>query len=160
MMTPPESAGSVGYDPMAPNARRFPRVIRMAEIESVPRLEFSSGVEMALFLSRERDDALYFRQGYLWLEPDHAGYEWDQTNFDEAQYCLEGLIRLQVWDASGREIVLEAGPGEHIYLPGGYRYNFVPTGVRTVVFFNSGPSPRRGMSDRAYSRLLVAKRGD
>jgi hypothetical protein len=156
--SPPTGSVPTGYDPMAANARRFPRVIRLDEIERLPRLEFAPGVEMALSLSRERDDALFFRQGYCWLEADHAGYEWDQTNFDEAEYCLEGLIRVHVWDASDREIVLEAEPGEHIYLPGGYRYKLVPTGVRTTFFFSSGPSPRRGMSDRDYSRQLVAAR--
>jgi hypothetical protein len=144
---------------MAPNARRFPRVIEPAEIETMPRLELNTGIGMAVFLSRERDDALYFRQGYCWMEPDHAGYEWDQLNFDEAEYCLEGLIRLHVWDAAGREIVLEAGPDEHIYLPGGYRYKLVATGVRTRFFWSSGPSPRRGMSARQYSDQLVALRG-
>src|SRR5437588_12321904 len=86
-----ESDGTGEFDPMAPNARRYPRVIGMEEISSLPRLEFNTGIGTAIFLSLERDDARYFRQGVCWMEADHAGYHWDQNNFDETHYCLEGM---------------------------------------------------------------------
>lgn len=133
------------YDPAAPSARRFPRVITMEEIQELPRLPFNTGIGTAIFLSRERDDARYFRQGVCWQEPDHAPYNWDQTDFDETHYVLKGKIRLIVKDASGRKVTLEAGEGEHIYLPGGYDYTLVPTGVETAFFWTSGPSPRVGL---------------
>jgi len=148
------------YDPMAPNARRYPRVITMDEISTMPRLEFNTGIDTAIFLSRERDDARYFRQGVCWMEPDHKVYNWDQTNFDETHYCLQGQIRLSVRDADGREIVLEAGEGEHIYLPAGYAYTLEATGVRSAFFWTSGPSPRPGLVEaKDYSKQLKSLRG-
>ena len=147
------------YDAMAPNARRYPRVITGDEITALPRLEFNTGIDTAIFLSRERDDARYFRQGYCYMEPDHQPYHWDQTNFDETHYCLEGQIRLRVRDKEGREVILEAGEGEHIYLPGGYAYTLEATGVKSVFFWSSGPSPRPGLVEaKDYSRQLTALR--
>jgi ethanolamine utilization protein EutQ (cupin superfamily) len=133
------------YDPEAPNARRYPRVITMDEITEMPRLHFNTGIETAIFLSREADDARYFRQGVCFQEPDHLPYNWDQTNFDETHYVLKGKIRLRVKDAEGREVVLEAGPGEHIYLPAGYDYTLEATGMESAFFWTSGPSPRVGL---------------
>jgi ethanolamine utilization protein EutQ (cupin superfamily) len=147
------------YDPSAPDARRYPRVIPPSEIDSMPRLTFNTGIDTAVFLTRERDDARYFRQGYCYQEPDHLPHQWDQRDFDETQYCLEGHIKLRVRDAAGREVVLEAGPGEHIYLPAGYQYTLESTGVKTVFFWTSGPSPRCGLVDAPdYSKQLKALR--
>jgi ethanolamine utilization protein EutQ (cupin superfamily) len=147
------------HDPTATNARRYPRVITEEEIEAMPRLQFNTGIDTAIFLSRERDDARYFRQGYCYQEPGHGEYHWDQTNFDETHYCLKGKIRLRVRDAAGREVVLEAGPGEHIYLPAGYAYTLEPTGVETAFFWTSGPSPRAGLVEAPeYSAQLTALR--
>jgi hypothetical protein len=133
------------YDPMMPNARRFPRVITPGEIDAMPRLAFNRGIGTAIFLSRERDDARYFRQGYCYMERDHEPYNWKQLDFDETHYCLQGKIRLVVRDASGRRVVLEAKEGEHIYLPAGYDYTLEATGVKTIFFWSSGPSPRAGV---------------
>jgi mannose-6-phosphate isomerase-like protein (cupin superfamily) len=147
------------YDPMAPNARRFPRVITPDEIHSMPRLPFNTGIGTAIFLSRERDDARYFRQGYCYMEPDHAPYNWKQMDFDETHYCLEGKIHLIVKDATGRSVILEAGPGEHIYLPAGYEYTLEASGVKTVFFWSSGPSPRAGLVEcPEYSAELKSLR--
>ncbi len=148
------------YDPMASEARRYPRVITEAEISAMPRLQFNTGIDTAIFLSRERDDARYFRQGYCYMEPDHEPYHWDQTNFDETHYCLKGRIRLRVSDKEGREVVFDVGEGEHIYLPGGYAYTIENTGVRSVFFWSSGPSPRPGLVEaKEYSSQLTALRG-
>ena len=143
------------YDPSVPGARRYPRVITPDEIEKVPRLEFNTGIDTAIFLSRERDDARYFRQGYCYGEPDHGPYHWDQKDFDETHYVLEGRIRVTVEDAAGRTIVLEVGPGEHLYLPAGFAYTLEATGERYVFFWTSGPSPRPGLVEaKEYSDTL------
>lgn len=134
------------YDASAPNARRYPRVIARREIDELPRLRFNTGIETAIFLSRERDDARYFRQGICYQEPDHLPYHWRQADFDETHYVLTGQIRLRVKDAAGREVVLEAAVGEHIYLPAGYEYTLEATGVATEFFWSSGPSPRAGLA--------------
>ena len=62
------------YDPYETSDRRYPRVITMQEIESLPRLLFKPGIDTAIFLSQERDDARYFRQGICWQTPDHVPY--------------------------------------------------------------------------------------
>lgn len=147
------------YDPYATSDRRYPRVITMKEILSLPRLPFEKGIGTAIFLSQERDDARHFRQGICWQTADHVPYKWHQTNFDETHYCLQGKIRLCVKDAEGRKIVLEAAPGEHIYLPGGYEYTLEPTGIETSFFWTSGPSPRFGLAELPdYSNALTALR--
>lgn len=147
------------YDPSAPNARRYPRVITPDEIDTMPRLPFNTGIDTAIFLSRERDDARYFRQGYCYQEPDHQPYSWDQKDFDETHYCLKGKIHLTVRDSGGREIVLEAVEGEHIYLPAGYFYTLTASGVATTFFWTSGPSPRAGLVEAAdYAATLTALR--
>lgn len=147
------------YDPAAPNARRYPRVIVPDEIDKMPRLQFNTGIDTAIFLSRERDDARYFRQGYCYGEADHLPYHWDQKDFDETHYVLKGKIHLLVEDASGRSVVLEAAEGEHIYLPAGYKYTLEATGADYVFFWSSGPSPRAGLAEAAdYSAELTALR--
>jgi ethanolamine utilization protein EutQ (cupin superfamily) len=133
------------YNPNDEGARRYPRVINVDEIDALPRLPFAKGIGTCIFLSQERDDARHFRQGYCYAEPGHDDYFWDQSNFDETHYCLEGKIRLKVEDAAGRIIYLEAATGEHIYLPGGYKYTLEDTGVKTTFFWTSGPSPRYGL---------------
>ena len=147
------------YDPMAPDARRYPRVITEPEIDAMPRLRFNTGIDTNIFLSRERDDARYFRQGYCYMEPDHEPFQWEQSNFDETHYCLEGRIRLRVGDRTGREVMLEAGEREHIYLPAGYTYTLESTGTRSVFFWSSGPSPRSGVTEsKEYSQQLTELR--
>jgi mannose-6-phosphate isomerase-like protein (cupin superfamily) len=147
------------YDPYATSDRRYPRVVTMQEILSLPRLQFQPGIDTAIFLSQERDDARYFRQGICWQTPDHVPYCWHQKDFDETHYCLKGKIRLLVKDAEGRQITLEATQGEHIYLPAGYEYTLVPTGVETAFFWSSGPSPRYGLAEiPEYSNSLTALR--
>jgi ethanolamine utilization protein EutQ (cupin superfamily) len=149
------------HDPKAKNAMRYPKVIEEAEIDSLPRLEFNTGIDTAIFISRERDDARYFRHGYCYMEPDHGDYHWDQSNFDESHFCLEGRIKLRVEDAAGKQIVLEAKEGEHIFLPAGYKYTLEATGVKSKFFWTSGPSPRVGLADaKEYSEKLTALRGE
>jgi hypothetical protein len=56
-------------------------------------------------------------------------------------------------------VVLEAGEGEHIYLPGGYKYKLVATGIRSCFFWSSGPSPRPGLVEaKSYSDQLTSLR--
>ncbi len=147
------------YDPTAQNARRYPRVITMDEIQQMPRLPFNTGIDTTIFLSREADDARYFRQGVCFQEPDHLPYNWHQVDFDETHYVLKGKIRLRIKDAAGREVVLEAAQGEHIYLPAGYDYTLEATGIETSFFWTSGPSNRNGLVEvREFSAELKSMR--
>jgi len=93
------------------------------------------------------------------MERDHEPYNWKQMDFDETHYCLEGKIHLVVRDAAGRKVILEAGRGEHIYLPAGYDYTLEASGVKTVFFWSSGPSHRAGLVEAPeYSRELKSLR--
>lgn len=148
-------------DPYTYSDTRYPRVITSQEIESMPRMIFEDGIDNVIFLSMERDDARQFRQGYCFPRAKHTPYTWKQGDFDETHYCLRGKIRLRVKDAAGREVILEAGVGEHIYLPAGYEYTLEPSGVDTTFFWTSGPSPRRGLTEIPdYSKTLTELRGE
>lgn len=140
--------------------QRFPKVISEADIEEMPRLTFNTGIDTGIFISQEREDARYFRQGICWAKPDHEPVNWTQTAFDETQFCLTGMIRLRVEDASGKQVVLEARPGEHIYLPAGYTYTLEATGIESTFLWTSGPSNRPGIVEApSYSKELKALRG-
>lgn len=148
------------YDPMARNARRYPRAISAAEIESLPQLNWAEGIGTKIFLSQERDDARYFRHGMMYVGPSHDEVNWFQSNFDETQYCISGMMRVRVRDRREKEIVLEIGPGEVLYLPAGYEYTMDPTGQDSRLLFTSGPSPRPGIVEqKAYSKQLRSLRG-
>lgn len=142
-----------------PASRRFPRVITQRDIESLPRLEFNTGIDTAIFISQEREDARYFREGICYAKADHQPVHWTQANFDETQFCLSGKIRLRVEDSSGKQIVLEAGPGEHIYLPAGFTYTLESSGIDTKFMWVSGPSNRPGIVEAPdYSERLRSLR--
>ena len=147
------------HDQSAKDARRYPRVITDDQISGMPRMEFAPGIETAIFISRELDDARYFRQGIAYAEPDHDPVNWQQVNFDETQCCLTGMIRLKVVDAGGKSITLEAAPGEHIYLPAGFEYTLEATGIESSFLWTSGPSARPGIVENPdYSKTLKSLR--
>jgi len=140
--------------------QRYPKVMSPDDIKDMPRLEFNKGIETAIFISQEREDARYFRQGICYAEPNHEPVNWYQANFDESQCCLTGMIRLRVQDANGKEVVLEAGPGEHIYLPAGYTYTLEATGIQSSFLWTSGPSHGPGIVEApSYRKALLAQRG-
>lgn len=156
-------------EPAGQTSRRYPRVIDDGEVAALPSWHLADGVETTIFLSRERDDARYFRQGVYRLTSDHPYFEWPQTNYDEAQFCVSGLLRVRCTDSDGRSVILEAAPGEHVYLPAGFRYGFEATGVDTQVLWTSGPSPRPGIQlargevfagAKEYGIALKEARGD
>ncbi len=141
------------------NPQRYPKVMSADEIETMPRLEFNTGIDTGIFISQEREDARYFRQGVCYAKADHEPVHWTQSNFDEAQYCISGMIRLRVEDAAGKVVVLEARPGDNIYLPAGYTYTLEATGVEYTFLWTSGPSNRPGIVEApSYSKQLRALR--
>ncbi|HCU91123.1 MAG TPA: hypothetical protein DGR97_14320 [Gammaproteobacteria bacterium] len=141
------------------NPQRYPKVMSANDIETMPRLEFNTGIDTGIFISQEREDARYFRQGVCYAKADHEPVHWTQSNFDEAQYCISGMIRLRVEDAAGKVVVLEARPGDNIYLPAGYTYTLEATGVEYTFLWTSGPSNRPGIVEApGYSKQLRALR--
>ena len=141
------------------NPQRYPKVMSADEIETMPRLEFNTGIDTGIFISQEREDARYFRQGVCYAKADHEPVHWTQSNFDEAQYCISGKIRLRVEDAGGKVVVLEARPGDNIYLPASYTYTLEATGVEYTFLWTSGPSNRPGIVEApGYSKQLRALR--
>ena len=147
-------------DELNSKGQRYPKVMSPNEIEAMPKLQFNKGIETSIFISQEREDARYFRQGICYVEPDHEPVNWYQANFDESQCCLTGMIRLRVEDSKGRQIILEAGPGEHIYLPAGYTYTLEATGIKSTFLWTSGPSHGPGIVEApGYKKELQALRG-
>ncbi|MEC9247964.1 MAG: hypothetical protein VX986_02980 [Pseudomonadota bacterium] len=147
-------------DELKSKTQRYPKVMSPDDIKDMPRLEFNKGIETAIFISQEREDARYFRQGICYAEPNHEPVNWYQANFDESQCCLTGMIRLRVQDANGKEVVLEAGPGEHIYRPAGYTYTLEATGIQSSFLWTSGPSHGPGIVEApSYRKALLAQRG-
>lgn len=125
----------------------------------MPRMEFTAGFETAVFISRERDDARYFRQGMNYAAPDFEPVRWEQLNYDETMCCLTGKVRLRIADRAGREAVLEIVPREHLYLPAGYIYTLEPSGSETTILWTSGPSTKVGIVENpGYSKALKQMR--
>lgn len=140
--------------------QRYPKVMSPDEIAAMPRLQFAKGIETAIFVSQEREDARWFRHGICYAEADHDPVHWYQASFDETQMCLTGMIRLRVEDANGREVVLEAGPGDQVYLPGGYTYTLEAHGEEYSFLWTSGPSNRPGIVEAPrYRKALLELRG-
>jgi hypothetical protein len=124
---------------------RYPRVIKHEEIVPLPRMMFGRGCGTGIFISPEREDARYFMQGLCFHEADHEEYSWIQDGWDEAYFCLKGVLKVGVADSEGNEIVLEFGEGDHAYLPAGYTYTLKPSGVESINFWTVGPLPAPGI---------------
>lgn len=140
-------------DAKAKQPLRYPRVIGRAEIAAMPRLPFSKGCESGVFLSRERDDARYFNQGLCFHDPDMEDFEWEQASWDETYYCIKGVLRVVARDASGKERVLEAKEGDHVYLPAGFTYTLKASGVESINFWTLGPAIKVGL--KAFKEINI-----
>lgn len=141
-------------------SQRYPKVMSPDDIAAMPRLQFAKGIDTAIFVSQEREDSRWFRHGICYAQADHEPVHWYQANFDETQCCISGKITLRVEDANGRQIVLEAAPGEHVYLPGGYTYTLEANGAEYSFLWTSGPSNRVGIVEApGYSKQLREMRG-
>jgi mannose-6-phosphate isomerase-like protein (cupin superfamily) len=126
--------------------KRWPRVITMDDITSLPRFNFARGLYSQVFISREKDEARYFIQGLQFHAPDHEDFEWEQDAWDEGYRTVKGVMRCVARDATGREVALEAKEGEHMYLPAGYFYRLENTGVETIAFWTVAPNLKRGLA--------------
>jgi mannose-6-phosphate isomerase-like protein (cupin superfamily) len=124
---------------------RYPRVIKRDEITPIPKMMFAKGCGTSVFISKEREDARYFIQGLCFHEPDHEEYAWVQDAWDEAYYCIKGIIRVGVDDSEGNSIVMDIHEGEHAYLPAGYTYTLKPSGVESINFWTVGAIPSPGI---------------
>jgi hypothetical protein len=124
---------------------RYPRVITRKEIEPIPRMMFAPGCGTSIFISPEREDARYFMQGLCFHDADHGEYAWIQDAWDEAYYCVKGIIRVGVRDAAGTEVTLDLHEGDHAYLPAGFTYVLKPSGVESINFWTVGAVPAPGI---------------
>jgi hypothetical protein len=147
--------------------RRYPRLIAREEIEAMPRMPFSKNCESAIFISRERDDARFFYQGMCFHGADMEDFKWMQSAWDESYYCVKGVLRLAVSDDTGREKVFDINEGEHFYLPAGYTYTLMASGIDSINFWTMGPAFKAGLRPLkeldvpdapAYSKTLTGMR--
>ncbi|MFN8160245.1 MAG: hypothetical protein U0R52_04260 [Solirubrobacterales bacterium] len=68
-----------------------------------------------------------------------------QSNWDETYYCIKGILRVKVEDDTGRGKVLDIKETEHMYLPAGYTYTLMPSGVESINFWTLGPAFKTGL---------------
>jgi hypothetical protein len=135
---------------------RYPRVIGHEEIVPLPRMMFGRGCGTGIFISPEREDARYFMQGLCFHEAEHEEYSWIQDGWDEAYFCLKGLLKVGVADSEGTSIVLDIPEGDHAYLPAGYTYTLIPSGVESINFWTVGPLPSPGIKIFAETGVPTA----
>jgi hypothetical protein len=133
-------------DVAAKRDRRYARVMGFAEIEAMPRLEFSKGCESAVFVSRERDDARYFYLGMCFHGADMEDFVWEQVSWDEAFYCIKGRLCLHIRDGQDNESELFIEEGEHVYVPAGYWYTLKATGIDSLNYWIMSPSAKVGLA--------------
>lgn len=137
---------------------RYPRIIKREEIEPIPRMMFAPGCGTSVFISPEREDARYFMQGLCFHDAEHEEYAWVQDAWDEAYYCIKGIVRVGVEDSAGNETTLDIKEGEHAYLPAGFTYILKPSGVDSINFWTVGAIPSPGI--KAFTEIGVKNAGE
>jgi mannose-6-phosphate isomerase-like protein (cupin superfamily) len=141
---------------------RFPRHFGAAEVEAMPRIAFSRGIETGWFISREREGSRYYSQGVGYLEADAEDCVWQATSWDEAFLCLTGRFRMVVTDGNGAELVFSVEPGEYFWAPAGFRYRIQSVGVEATCLVTTAPQMPSGWrhtgDDESYSDVLIGLR--
>ncbi|MEA2330591.1 MAG: hypothetical protein QOH58_729 [Thermoleophilaceae bacterium] len=137
---------------------RYPRLITRDEITPIPKMMFARGCGTSIFISSERDDARYFIQGLCFHEPDHEEYAWVQDAWDEAYYCIKGIIRVGIEDSEGTSLDLDIHEGQHAYLPAGFTYTLKPSGVESINFWTVGAIPAPGI--KVFTEIGVPNAAD
>ena len=141
---------------------RFPRLFGGAEVEAMPRIVFSKGIETGWFISREREGSRYYSQGVGYVEPDAEDCVWQATSWDEAFLCLTGRFRMEVTDADGTELAFMVQPGEYFWAPAGFRYRMRSAGVEATCLVTTAPQMPSGWrytgDDESYSDVLLGLR--
>lgn len=141
---------------------RFPRLLTFDEVAALPRIPFGKGCEMGAFISRERDGSRYYSQGISFIAADADDVVWQETSWDEAFYCLDGVVRIVVTDAAGATADFMLRAGEFFWAPAGYQYAVSSTGVEARVHLTTSPQLPSGWrhtgDDESYSDALIALR--
>ncbi|MFN8218014.1 MAG: hypothetical protein U0R71_15575 [Solirubrobacterales bacterium] len=128
--------------PAAPYRR--PKMITAKEIEEMPRLRFVKGMESGIFVSKERDGARYYSQGYCFHDADMDDLVWDEIGWDESFLCVKGKLLVIVEDTDGKTAEYEVEEGDHFWAPAGYKYTLRATGVDSINFWTMGPVMKSG----------------
>ncbi|MEQ8659343.1 MAG: hypothetical protein RLW62_00850, partial [Gammaproteobacteria bacterium] len=140
---------------------RFPRHVTHAEIAAMPRLRFTRGCESGIFISRERDGARFYSQGLCFHDADMDSLVWEEVSWDEAFFCLKGVLLLHVKDLEGNEAEFRVEEGEHFWAPAGFTYTFKASGVDSINFWTMAPVLHSGWRDTGdpagpgYSEMLA-----
>ena len=141
---------------------RFPRLYGAAEVEAMPRIAFSRGIETAWFISREREGSRYYSQGVGYVDVDAEDCVWQATSWDEAFLCLTGRFRMVVIDADGGDLAFMIEPGEYFWAPAGYLYRMQSAGVAATCLVTTAPQMPSGWrytgDDASYSDVLIGLR--
>jgi hypothetical protein len=143
---------------------RIPRAMTHEEIEAMPRLRFTRGVESAIFISREREGSRYYSQGLCFHDADMDDFTWDEVSWDEAFYCMKGQLKVVVEDHEGNQAEYVVDEGGHFWAPAGYKYTLKATGVDSINFWTMAPVLFSGWRDTGdaqgplYSKMLIEGR--
>jgi hypothetical protein len=143
---------------------RAPKMITADQIAAMPRLRFVKGMESGIFISKERDGARYYSQGYCFHDADMDDLVWDETGWDEAFLCVKGKLHVIVEDTDGNTAEYEINEGDHFWAPAGYKYTLRATGIDSINFWTMGPVMKSGWrytddnSAPAYHDKLIKMR--
>jgi mannose-6-phosphate isomerase-like protein (cupin superfamily) len=141
---------------------RFPRLFAAAEVEAMPRIAFSRGIETGWFISREREGSRYYSQGVGYVEADAEDCVWRATSWDEAFLCLTGRFRMVVTDADGARLEFTVEVGEFFWAPAGFEYRMQSVGVEATCLVTTAPQMPSGWrytgDDESYSDVLLGLR--
>jgi hypothetical protein len=122
-----------------------PELITEADTHKLPMWEFTKGCNTYIRVSTEMQGCVSGMQGWTEQAADMEPLTWKQASWDEIFYCVKGIIRLVAEDAKGSKEEIVAKEGETIYVPGGYIYTLLPSGVDTVNLWSAHPVAHRGL---------------
>jgi hypothetical protein len=144
---------------------RHPRHMTHAQIAAMPRLRFRPGCESGIFISRERDESRFYSQGLCFHDANMEDLVWDEVSWDEAFYCMKGVLIVHAEDAEGNFAKFEIHEGDHFWAPAGYKYTMTASGVDSINFWTMAPVLYTGWRDTGdaqgplYSDMLRRSRG-
>jgi len=143
-------------------AKKQPEVITHEETKQLPAWHFSDGCKSYVRISLERNGAANVIQGWCEHDADMEPLSWDQDNWDETYFCVEGSLKVIVEDDEGNSKELVAEEGESIWLPAGFRYTLEPTGEPAVNLWHVAPVPGTGLkplSDLGFNNVDEVSQG-
>lgn len=128
-----------------PMPKPKPKVITHEETHARPAWEFSKGMNTYMRICTEIEGSRNAIQGWCEHDADFELMIWDQANWDELFFCHKGVLKVKAEDRNGKTKELVANEGESMFLPAGFTYTLMPSGVPSVNLWTATPPPRTGV---------------